>query len=63
VERPTEQRVADLVPDHAAHQAWRGDVPLVLSTKQFALLEPFLRHPGQVLVADPDPRTRVGLRL
>ena len=40
--------------DPATRQAWRGEVELELSPKEFALLELFLRHPGQVLT-----RTRI----
>jgi two-component system OmpR family response regulator len=35
--------------DPAAHRAWRGDVELDLSAKEFALLELFMRRPGSVL--------------
>jgi two-component system OmpR family response regulator len=38
-QRPTVLEVGDLKLDPAAHRAWRGDVELVLSTKEFALLE------------------------
>jgi DNA-binding response OmpR family regulator len=54
VERPTELRVADLRLDPATRRAWRGDTELELSSKEFALLELFLRHPGEVLT-----RTRI----
>jgi two-component system OmpR family response regulator len=47
--RPTVLRVGDLSLDPASRRAWRGDHELVLSTKEFALLELFLRHPGEVL--------------
>ncbi|HTK65036.1 MAG TPA: response regulator transcription factor [Pseudonocardia sp.] len=49
VERPTELRVADLRLDPASRRAWRGDVELELSTKEFAMLRMFLTHPGVVL--------------
>lgn len=49
VERPTVLEVADLRLDPAAHRAWRGDVELDLSAKEFALLELFMRRPGVVL--------------
>jgi len=32
-----------------AHRAWRGDEPLDLTSREFALLEYFMRHPGHVL--------------
>jgi two-component system OmpR family response regulator len=54
IERPTELRVADLRLNPATRQAWRGDTELELSGKEFALLELFLRHPGEVLT-----RTRI----
>ncbi len=44
-----ELRLADLRLDIAARRAWRGDQPLTLSAKEFALLEFMLRHAGQVL--------------
>ena len=28
---------------------WRGDVPIELSTRQFTMLETFMRRPGQVI--------------
>ncbi|HTK65824.1 MAG TPA: response regulator transcription factor [Pseudonocardia sp.] len=49
VERPSELRVGGLRLDPAARRAWRGDVELELSTKEYALLRMFLSHPGQVL--------------
>ncbi len=52
--RPTVLTVGDLRMDPATHQAWRGGVELALSAKEFALLELFMRHPGEVLT-----RTRI----
>ena len=49
VERPTAFEIGDLKLDPAAHRAWRGDVELDLSTREFALLEIFMRHAGQTL--------------
>jgi two-component system OmpR family response regulator len=49
VERPTELRVADLRLDPSSRRAWRGDVELELSVKEFTLLRLLLTHPGQVL--------------
>ena len=54
VERPTELSVADLRLEPATRRAWRGEVELALSAKEFALLELFLRHPDEVLT-----RTRI----
>jgi two-component system, OmpR family, response regulator len=49
IERPTVLEVGDLRLDPAARQAWRGEEELSLSSKEFALLEEFMRHPGEVL--------------
>jgi two-component system OmpR family response regulator len=47
--RPTVLTAGTLRLDPAARLAWRGDTVLELSAKEFALLELFLRHPGEVL--------------
>jgi two-component system OmpR family response regulator len=39
----------DLRMDPAGRRVWRGETELTLSTLELALLETFLRHPGQVL--------------
>ena len=39
----------DLTLDPAAHEVQRGGQPIVLTPKEFALLEEFMRHPGEVL--------------
>src|SRR5947209_11573558 len=49
VERPTELEVGDLRLDPASHRTWRGETEIELSPKEFALLEAFMRRPGQVL--------------
>jgi len=49
VERPTELVVGDLRLDPASRRVWRGDVEVHLSPKEFALLETFMRHRGEVL--------------
>jgi two-component system, OmpR family, response regulator len=49
VERPTEVVVGDLRLDPSTRRAWRGDVEVLLSPKEFALLEAFMRRPGEVL--------------
>ncbi|HZZ51049.1 MAG TPA: response regulator transcription factor [Pseudonocardia sp.] len=49
VARPTELRVGGLRLDPASRRAWRGEVELDLSVKEFAMLRLFLAHPGQVL--------------
>ncbi|HEV7791561.1 MAG TPA: response regulator transcription factor [Pseudonocardia sp.] len=53
-DRPTKLSVGELRLDPATHRAWRGTTELTLSAKEFALLELFMRHPGQVL-----SRTRI----
>jgi two-component system OmpR family response regulator len=47
--RPPELRVGELRLDPATRQVWRGDAEIALSTKEFALLETFMRRPGEVL--------------
>ena len=49
VERPAELTVGDLRLDPATRRAWRGEAEVALSPKEFALLETFMRRPGQVL--------------
>ena len=50
-ERPAELQVGDLRLDPAAHRAWRGDVEIDLSAKEFALLQLFMRRPGETFRA------------
>jgi two-component system OmpR family response regulator len=47
--RPSELSVGDLHLDPATRQARRGDTEIALSAKEFAVLETFMRRPGQVL--------------
>jgi two-component system, OmpR family, response regulator len=49
VERPAELTVGDLRLDPATRRVWRGEDEVALSPKEFALLETFMRRPGQVL--------------
>jgi two-component system OmpR family response regulator len=49
VERPTVLRVGDLTLDPAMRLVARGGEAIELSAKEFALLEQFMRRPGQVL--------------
>jgi len=49
VERPTVLEVDDLRLDPATQQVWRGATEVSLSQKEFALLETFMRRPGEVL--------------
>jgi two-component system OmpR family response regulator len=48
-ERPTVLEVGDLRLDPASRLVTRGDVEVTLSAKEFALLETFMRRPGEVL--------------
>lgn len=48
-ERPAIVQVGDLRLDPAGRRAWRREQELDLSPKEFALLELFMGHPGQVL--------------
>jgi two-component system, OmpR family, response regulator len=47
--RPAVLEVGDLRLDPAARRAWRGDTELALSQREFALLDAFMRSPGEVL--------------
>ena len=49
VERPVVLEVDDLRLDPATRRVWRGDAEIMLSAKEFALLETFMRRPGEVL--------------
>ena len=49
VERPSVLEVGELRLDPATRQVWRGQTEIALSAKEFALLETFMRRPGQVL--------------
>jgi two-component system OmpR family response regulator len=49
VERPVVHEVGDLRLDPATRQVWRGETEIVLSAREFALLETFMRRPGEVL--------------
>jgi two-component system OmpR family response regulator len=49
VERPVVLEVGDLRLDPATRQVWRGTVEVALSSKEFVLLETFMRRPGEVL--------------
>ena len=48
-ERPTVLRQGDLVLDPATRRVARGEALVDLTPKEFALLEFFMRHPGEVL--------------
>jgi DNA-binding response OmpR family regulator len=47
-------RFLDLALDTRTHEAWRGERPITLSSKEYALLEFLMYHPRQVL-----SRTRI----
>jgi two-component system OmpR family response regulator len=48
-ERPAVLEVGDLRLDPATHKVWRAEAEIHLSAKEFALLETFMRRPGQAL--------------
>jgi two-component system OmpR family response regulator len=48
-ERPSVLEVGELRLDPATRVVTRGDVEITLSAKEFALLETFMRRPGEVL--------------
>jgi two-component system, OmpR family, response regulator len=49
IERPSVVEVGDLRLDPATREVRRGDREIELSAKEFAVLETFMRRPGQVL--------------
>jgi heavy metal response regulator len=67
--KPAALRVADLTLDPARRTVFRGDRKIDLTTKEFALLDYFMRNPGRVLTRtmiaehvwdyDFDPMTNV----
>jgi two-component system OmpR family response regulator len=48
-ERPAVLEAGELRLDPAARRVWRGSAEIQLSAKEFALLETFMRRPGEVL--------------
>ena len=48
-ERPVVLEAGSLRLDPATRRAWRGNVEIELSAKEFALLETFMRRPGDVM--------------
>jgi two-component system OmpR family response regulator len=48
-ERPAVLEVGSLRLDPATRQVWRGETEVVLANKELALLELFMRRPGQVV--------------
>ncbi len=49
IQRPTVMRAGELRLDPATRQVWRGEQPLELPPKCFALLEALMRQPGVAL--------------
>ena len=49
IEQPTVLSAGDLHLDPAGHRVWRGETDIELSSKEFSLLEAFMRRPGDVL--------------
>jgi two-component system OmpR family response regulator len=49
IERPAVLEVGDLRLDPATRRVWRSGKQIQLSTKEFSLLEAFMRRPGHVL--------------
>jgi two-component system OmpR family response regulator len=49
IDRPTVLTAGDLTLDPATRRVVRGDTDIGLSSKEFALLEAFMRRPGEVL--------------
>ena len=45
----TRLQVADLVMDCKTHQVRRGDAPVTLTAREYALLEYLMRHPNEVV--------------
>lgn len=46
---PTRLQVADLVMDADGHRVFRGKEKIELTPKEYALLEFFMRHPGEII--------------
>jgi two-component system, OmpR family, response regulator len=51
-ERPVVLAAGDLRLDPAARRVWRGEREITLSPKELALLEAFMRRPGEVLTRE-----------
>jgi DNA-binding response OmpR family regulator len=47
--RPTVLEARDLRLDPATRRVWFGGIEIALTTREFAILQHFLRHPGEVL--------------
>jgi two-component system OmpR family response regulator len=49
IQRTVMLEIGDLRLDSAKHLVWRGDTPIDLSRKEYAVLEALMRRPGDVL--------------
>ena len=49
VERPAILEAGDLKLDPGARRVWRAEAPLALTSREFSVLEYFMRHRGQVV--------------
>jgi two-component system OmpR family response regulator len=49
IERPTVLQAGDLHLDPASRRVWRDSAEISLSAKEYAVLETFMRRPGEVL--------------
>ncbi|MEU5845346.1 response regulator transcription factor [Saccharopolyspora shandongensis] len=52
VPRPAQLAVGDLHVDPASRRCWRGEEEVLLTAKEYSLLEEFLRRPGAVLTRE-----------
>jgi two-component system OmpR family response regulator len=52
VVRPAVLTIGDLTMDPATRRVWRGEREVPLSTKEFSLLETFMRRPDRVLTRE-----------
>jgi two-component system OmpR family response regulator len=52
IDRPTILTAGDLRVDPASRRSWRGDSEIVLTSKEYALLEALIRRRGAVLTRD-----------
>jgi two-component system, OmpR family, response regulator len=52
IERPTVLIAGDLRVDPASRRCWRGGTEILLTSKEYALLEALIRRPGAVLTRD-----------
>lgn len=48
-QRPTQLQFADLTLDLLSHKVWRGAEEIILTAREYALLEYFLRNPESII--------------